>query len=99
MPQLKLCQNNSVYHSYQVSEKRESNDWQNQTHVIRTGDDNNDWSIEKLESILTDLVDQNIIELIDDTYKIKETQGYTLTEDSRVESITLMVPETQILDM
>ena len=61
------------------------------THLIRTSDDND----EKLQSVLTDLIDQNIIELVFDTCKIKETQGYTLTEDSQIESITLMVPETQ----
>ena len=45
--------------------------------------------------MLTDLLDQNIIELIGDTYKIKETQVDALTEDPHVENITMMVPETQ----
>ena len=37
-------------------------------HLLRTDDDNNDdWPIEKLESMLSDLIDQNIIELIGDT--------------------------------
>ena len=37
-------------------------------HLLRTDDDNNDdSSIEKLESMLSDLIDQNIIELIGDT--------------------------------
>lgn len=61
---------------------------------MRTDDDNSNWSIEKLESILTDLIPQNIIELVFDKNKIKETQGYTVTEDSQIESITLTVPET-----
>ena len=61
-------------------------------HILRTDDD---WSIEKLESMLTDLIDQNIIELTGDTCKIKQTQGHTLTDNTQVESITMMVPKTQ----
>ena len=65
-------------------------------HLLRTDDDNNDdWSIEKLESMLSDLIDQNIIELIGDTYKIKQTPEHTLTDNTQVQSITMMVPETQ----
>ena len=65
-------------------------------HLLRRDDDNNDdWSIEKLESMLTDLIDQSIIELIGDTYKIKQTQGHTLADNTQVESIIMMVPETQ----
>ena len=45
--------------------------------------------------MLTDLIDQNVIELIGDTYKIKQTQGYTLIDNIQVESITMMVPEIQ----
>ena len=45
--------------------------------------------------MLTDSIDQNIIELIGDTYKIKQTQGHTLTDNTQVETITMMVPETQ----
>ena len=64
-------------------------------HLLRTADDNNDdWSTEKLESMLTDLIDQNIIELTGDTYKIKQTQGNTLTDNTQVQSITMMVLET-----
>ena len=64
-------------------------------HLLRTDDDNNDdWSIEKLESMLNDLVYQNIIELIGGTYKIKQTQGHTLIDNTQVESMTRMVPET-----
>ena len=37
--------------------------------------------------MLTDLIDQNI--------KIKQTQGHTLKDNIQVESITMMVPETQ----
>ena len=65
-------------------------------HLLRTDDDYNDyWSIEKLESALTGLIDQNIIESNGDTYKIKQTQGHTLTDNTQVESIIMMVPETQ----
>ena len=65
-------------------------------HLLRTDDDNNDdSSIENLESMLSHLIDQNIIELIGDTYKIKQTQENTLTDNTQVESITMMVPETQ----
>ena len=45
--------------------------------------------------MLTDLIDQNIIKLIDDTYKIKQTQGHTVTDNTQVESINMMLPETQ----
>ena len=65
-------------------------------HLLRTDDDNNnDWSIEKLESKLTDLIHQKIIELTGYTCKIKQTQRHTLTDNTQVESITMMVPETQ----
>ena len=67
----------------------------NRAHLLRTDDNNNDdWSIEKLESMLNDLVYQNIIELIGGTYKIKQAQGHTLTDNTQVESMTRMVPET-----
>ena len=45
--------------------------------------------------MLTDLIDQNIIELIGVTYKIKQTQGHTSTDNTQVESITMMIPETK----
>ena len=45
--------------------------------------------------MLTDLIDQNVIELIGNLYKIKQTQGHTLTVNTQVENITMMVPETQ----
>ena len=72
-------------------------------HLLRTDDDNNhDWSIEKQESMLTDLTDQDIIELIGDTYKIKQTQGHALTEltsaifhkTQKTPDISLEVPHT-----
>ena len=65
-------------------------------HLLRTDDDSNDdWSIKKLESMLNDLTDQNVIKLIGDTYKIKQTQGNTLTDNTQVESITMKIPEIQ----
>ena len=65
-------------------------------HLLRADDDNNDdQSIEKVQSMLSDLIDQNIIELIVDRYKIKQTQEHTLTDNTQVQSITMMVPETQ----
>ena len=45
--------------------------------------------------MLTDLIDQSIIELIGDSYKIKQTQGHSLTDNTHIESITKMAPETQ----
>ena len=45
--------------------------------------------------MLSDLIDQNIIELIGDTCKIKQTQEDTLTGNTQVAIITMMVPETQ----
>ena len=45
--------------------------------------------------MLTDLIDQNIIELTGDTYNIKLTKGHIVTDNTQVESITMMVPETQ----
>ena len=69
-------------------------------HQLRTDDDNNDdWSIEKLESMLSDLIDQNIIELIGDTYKINLTHHWKyhlLLKDplnllKRIQHITLLL--------
>ena len=45
--------------------------------------------------MLSDLIVQNIIELIGETYKIKQTQEHTLTDNTQVESITMMMSETQ----
>ena len=78
-----------IIHIKSVSKKKVTID-RIRTHLLRTDDDSNDvWSIEKLESMLTDLINQNIIELIGDTYKIKQTRN------TQVESMTMMVPETQ----
>ena len=53
-------------------------------HLVSTGDhNNNNWSIEKLKSMLRDLVDQIIIGLIGDIYKIKKTQEHTLTDNTK----------------
>ena len=84
-----------INHIKSVSKKKVTVD-RIRAHLLRTDDENDDdWSIEKLESMLTDLKDQNIIELTGDTYEIKQTQGNTLTDNTQVESITMMVPETQ----
>ena len=84
-----------IIHIKPVCQKKVTND-RIRAHLLRTDDDNNDdWSIEKLESMLTDLIDQNIIELIGETCKIKQTQGHTLTDNTQIDSITMMVPETQ----
>ena len=84
-----------IIHINSVSKKKVMTD-RIRAHLLRTDDDNNDeWSIEKLESMLTDHDDQSIIELIGDKYKIEQTQGHTLTDNTQVESITIMVPETQ----
>ena len=53
-----------IIHIKSVSKKKVTID-RIRAHLLRTDDDNNDdWSIKKLESMLTDLIDQNIIELI-----------------------------------
>ena len=53
-------------------------------HLVSTGDhNNNSWSIEKLESMLRDLIDQIIIGLISDIYKIKKTQEHTSTDNTK----------------
>ena len=84
-----------IIHINSVSKKKVMTD-RIRAHLLRTDDDNYDeWSIEKLESMLTDHDDQSIIELIGDKYKIEQTQGHTLTDNTEVESITIMVPETQ----
>lgn len=54
------------------------------THLVSIGDhNNNNWSIEKLESMLRDLIDQIIIGLISDIYKIKKTQEHTSTDNTK----------------
>ena len=84
-----------IIHINSVGKKKVMTD-RIRAHLLRTDDDNNDeWSIEKLESMLTDHDDQSIIELIGDKYKTEQTQGHTLTDNTQVESITMMVPETQ----
>ena len=86
-----------VIHIKSVSKKKVTID-RIRAHLLRTDDESNDnWSIEKLESMLNDLIGQNIIELIGHTYKIKQTQGHTLTDNTQVEIITMMVPETHPL--
>ena len=50
-----------IIHVKSVSKKKVTIDGI-RAHQLRTDDDNNDdWSIEKLESMLSDLIDQNII--------------------------------------
>ena len=84
-----------INHIKSVSKKKVTID-RVRAHLLRTDDDSNDdWSIKKLESMVTNLIDENIIELTGDTYKIKQTQGHTITDNTQVESITMMVPETQ----
>ena len=84
-----------IFHIKSVSKKKVTID-RIRAHQLKTDDDNNDdWSTEKLESMLSDLIDQNIIELIGDTCKIKQTQEDTLTGNTQVAIITMMVPETQ----
>ena len=51
-----------IIHIKSVSKKNVTID-RIRAHFPRTDDDNNDkWSIEKLESMLTDSIDQNIID-------------------------------------
>ena len=51
-----------IIHIKSVSKKNVTID-RIRAHFLRTDDDNNDkWSIEKLESMLTDSIDQNIID-------------------------------------
>ena len=84
-----------IIHINSVSKKKVMTD-RIRAHLLRTDDDNNDeWSIEKLESMLTNHDDQSIIELIGGKYKIEQTQGRNLKDNTQVESITIMVPETQ----
>ena len=50
-----------IIHIKSVSKKKVMID-RIRAHLLRIDDDNNDdWSIEKLESMLSDLIDQNII--------------------------------------
>ena len=63
------------YHLYQVSEQKKVTTDRIRAHLLRADDNNNaKCSVEKLESMLTDLIDQNIIELITHT-KLNRHKG------------------------
>ena len=63
------------------------------------------WSIENLPNLLQDMCNKGLIELVDDSYKIKQTRERKLVEDTPAEltsqcasfseSETLVFPESQ----
>ena len=86
-----------------VSKKKASID-RIKTHLLKIGDENV-WSIENLPNLLQDMCDKGLIELVDDSYKIKQTKERKLVEETLAklkspcapfsESETLVFPETQ----
>ena len=53
----------------------------NKTYLLKTGDDNV-WSIEKLPNLLQEMCNKGLIELLYDSYKIKQTKEYKLAKSS-----------------
>ena len=53
----------------------------NKTYLLKTGDDNV-WSIEKLPNLLQEMCNKGLIELLYDSYKIKQTKEYILAKSS-----------------
>ena len=47
--------------------------------------DENVWSIENLPNLLQDICDKGLIELVDDSYKIKQTKKCELVEETLAE--------------
>ena len=86
-----------------VSKKKRSIDKIKNT--LNIGDENNVWSTENLPNLLQDVRDKGLIELVDDAYKIKQTQKRKLVEEILgeltspcapfSESETLVIPENQ----
>ena len=72
--------------------------------MLEMCNENNVWSIENLPNVLQEMCDKGLIELLDDTYKIKETQERKLVEGTLAElrsqcapfseSEALVTPET-----
>ena len=51
------------------------------THLLKIGNENV-WSIDSLPNLLQDMSDKGLIELIDHSYKIKQTQERKLVEET-----------------
>ena len=75
------------------------------THWLKIGAESNVWSIENVLNLLHDMCFKGFTELVNNTYKIKQTQEGTLVEETLAEltsqyatfseSKTLVTPETQ----
>ena len=93
---------NTITYITSVSKNKPSID-RIKTHLLKIGDENVS-SIENLPSLLQDMCDKGLIELIDDSYKIKQTKKRKLAEKNLAEptsqcplffeSETLAFPET-----
>ena len=74
------------------------------THLLKIGDESM-WSIENLPNLLSDMCNKGLIELVDNSYKIKQTRERKLVEETLAkltnqcasfsESETLVFPESQ----
>ena len=74
------------------------------THLLKIGDENV-WSMENLPNLLQDMSNKGLTELVDDSYKIKQTRERKLVEEALAgltshcapfsESETLVFPESQ----
>ena len=53
-------------------------------HLLKIGDENV-WSIENLPNLLQDMCNKGLIELVDDSYKIKQTRERKLVEENLAE--------------
>ena len=53
-------------------------------HLLKIGDENV-WSIENLPTLLHDICNKGLIELVDDSYKMKQTKERKLVEETLAE--------------
>ena len=93
---------NTITYITSVSKNKPSID-RIKTHLLKIGDENVS-SIENLPSLLQDMCDKGLTELIGDSYKIKQTKKRKLAEKNLAEptsqcplfskSETLVFPET-----
>ena len=51
------------------------------THLLKIGDENV-WSMENLPNLLQDMSNKGLTELVDDSYKIKQTRERKLVEEA-----------------
>ena len=73
-----------------VSKKKPSID-RIKTHLLRIIDENV-WSKENLPNLLQDMCNKGLIELVDDSYKIKQTKERELVEETLAELMNQCPP-------